>query len=289
MMKSMTGFGFDEIQDEKCHISLDLKSYNNRYLDIITNIPSILNPLEPKIREWLSARINRGRVEINIRYRELEENLSVILDENVVTEYSGVLRQMMQTAGIDDELRLSHLLSMDGIIKTDKKRDLTYIWEKILPMLVKAFDDYDNNRIKEGNNTETDINNQIDVLKENLDFVKTKVPEIEQQIKDTLNEKFRDITGDEIEETRLLAETAMYLVKYDINEEIIRMRSHLERFREISTDEESAGKKLDFLCQELNREINTIGSKSPVVEVHQSVVMMKDALEKIREQLRNVE
>jgi uncharacterized protein (TIGR00255 family) len=288
-MKSMTGFGFSEVQDEKSHISLDLKSYNNRYLDIITNIPSILNPLEPKLREWLSERINRGRVEIHIRYRELEENLKVILDKNVVSEYTDVLNQMMEMAGIDDELRLSHLLSMDGIIKTDKKRDLSYIWEKILPMLESAYDDYDENRMKEGKNTENDIRSQVKVLKENLAFVEARAPEVESQVKKTLSEKFRDITGDEIEETRLLAETAMYLVKYDINEEIIRMRSHLDRFLEISTGEESAGKKLDFLCQELNREINTIGSKSPVVEVHQSVVLMKDALEKIREQLRNVE
>ncbi|MBI9097795.1 MAG: YicC family protein [Spirochaetaceae bacterium] len=288
-MKSMTGFGFCEQQDEKSHIALDLKSYNNRYLDIITNIPSILNPLEPKLREWLSERIFRGRVEIHIRYRELEENMKVILDKNVVREYSGVLKQMMDIAGIEDELCLSHLLSMDGIIKTDKKRDLTYIWEKILPMLEQAYGDYNENRIKEGRNTQKDIISQIDVLKENLEFIRARAPEVEIKVKETLREKFRDIAGDEIEETRLLAETAMYLVKYDINEEIIRMNSHLERFLEISGDEDSAGKKLDFLCQELNREINTIGSKTPVVEVHQSVVLMKDALEKIREQLRNVE
>ncbi len=288
-MKSMTGFGFCEVQDEKSHISLDLKSYNNRYLDIITNIPSILNPLEPKLREWLSERINRGRVEIHIRYRELEENMKVILDKNVVREYTDVLGQIMETAGIEEELKLSHLLSMDGIIKTDKKRDLTYIWDRILPMLEKAYSDYDENRKKEGKNTEMDISSQVEVLTNNLSFVETNAPEVEAQVKQTLSEKFRDIAGDEIEESRLLTETAMYLVKYDINEEIIRMRSHLERFLEISTSEESAGKKLDFLCQELNREINTIGSKSPVVEVHQSVVQMKDALEKIREQLRNVE
>ncbi len=288
-MKSMTGFGFCELQDDKIHISLDLKSYNNRYLDIITNFPSALNPLEPKIREWLSSRINRGRVEIHIRFRELEENLSVILDKNVVREYSDVLRQLMETAKIKEELTLSHLLKMEGIIKTDKKRDLTYIWEKILPLLEKAFSDYDINRVKEGANTKIDIKNNLSVLQSNLKLVEARAPEVEKQVKKTLSEKFRDITGDEIEETRLLAETAMYLVKYDINEEIIRMRSHLERFLEIMTDEEAAGKKLDFLCQELNREINTIGSKSPVVEVHQSVVVMKDALEKIREQLRNVE
>ena len=288
-MKSMTGFGFNEIQDEKIHISLDLKSYNNRYLDIITNIPSILNPLEPKIREWLSARINRGRVEIHIRYRELEENLSVILDKNVVNDYSHVLKQMIEISGVKEELTLSHLLSIDGIIKTDRKRDLTFIWDRIQPMLEKAFSDYDNNRKKEGENTEKDIKNQLQVLRDNLQSIEDQVPEVEKQIKETLSLKFQDITGDQIEETRLLAETAMYLVKYDINEEIIRMKSHLERFTEISGEEESAGKKLDFLCQELNREINTIGSKSPVVEVHQSVVLMKDALEKIREQLRNVE
>ncbi|MBN2659533.1 MAG: YicC family protein [Spirochaetales bacterium] len=288
-MKSMTGFGFSEIQDEKSHISLDLKSYNNRYLDIITNIPSILNPLEPTIREWLSARIGRGRVEVHIRYRELEEDMKVILDENVVREYASVLNQMAAIAGINEKPGLSHLLGMDGIIKTDRKRDLSTIWEKLEPMMEKAFIDFEANRLREGDNTEKDIADQIGVLKENLAFVESRAPEVDRQIRETLSGKFREITGDELEETRLLAETAMYLVKYDINEEIIRMRSHLDRFAEIMREEEGAGKKLDFLCQELNREINTIGSKSPVVEVHQSVVLMKDALEKIREQLRNVE
>lgn len=288
-MKSMTGFGFSEIQDEKYHISLDLKSYNNRYLDIITNIPTVLNPLEPSLREWLSARINRGRVEVHIRYRELEEDLEVLLDENVVREYTAVLERLAKAAGIEGKPELSHLLSMEGIIKTDKKRDLSSVWARIEPMLEKAYTDFDANRAREGMNTEKDIIEQISLLKEQLSFVETKAPEVERLIRETLSGKFREITGDEIEETRLLAETAMYLVKYDINEEIIRMRSHLERFSEIMSDETSAGKKLDFLCQELNREINTIGSKSPVVEVHQSVVVMKDALEKIREQLRNVE
>jgi len=288
-MKSMTGFGFSEIQDEKCHISLDLKSYNNRYLDIITNIPSILNPLEPSIREWLSSRIGRGRVEVHIRYRELEEDTKVILDENVVKEYTSVLNQIASLSGMEEKPGLSHLLGMEGIIKTDKKRDLSTIWNKLEPMLEKAFEDYEANRIREGRHTEKDISDQIGVLKENLAFVESRAPEVDRQIRETLSGKFREITGDEIEETRLLAETAMYLVKYDINEEIIRMRSHLARFTEIMEEESVAGKKLDFLCQEINREINTIGSKSPVVEVHQSVVLMKDALEKVREQLRNVE
>jgi len=288
-MKSMTGFGFSEIQDEKCHISLDLKSYNNRYLDIITNIPSILNPLEPSIREWLSSRIGRGRVEVHIRYRELEEDVKVILDENVVKEYTSVLNQIASLSGMEEKPGLSHLLGMEGIIKTDKKRDLSTIWNKLEPMLEKAFEDYEANRIREGRHTEKDISDQIGVLKENLAFVESRAPEVDRQIRETLSGKFREITGDEIEETRLLAETAMYLVKYDINEEIIRMRSHLARFTEIMEEESVAGKKLDFLCQEINREINTIGSKSPVVEVHQSVVLMKDALEKVREQLRNVE
>jgi len=288
-MKSMTGFGFSEIQDEKCHISLDLKSYNNRYLDIITNIPSILNPLEPSIREWLSSRIGRGRVEVHIRYRELEEDMKVILDENVVKEYTSVLNQIASLSGMEEKPGLSHLLGMEGIIKTDKKRDLSTIWNKLEPMLEKAFEDYEANRIREGRHTEKDISDQIGVLKENLAFVESRAPEVDRQIRETLSGKFREITGDEIEETRLLAETAMYLVKYDINEEIIRMRSHLARFTEIMEEESVAGKKLDFLCQEINREINTIGSKSPVVEVHQSVVLMKDALEKVREQLRNVE
>ena len=288
-MKSMTGFGFSEVQNGKIHISLDLKSYNHRYLDTIINIPASLNPLEPKIRQWISHRIKRGRVEIHIRYRELEEAMTVSIDKKLAEQYGNILRQMMAITGINGELTLSHLLSIDGIIKTDKKNDLSSLWEQILPMLEKAYVDYDNNRTKEGLNTVNDINNQVDVIKENIQMVEIKIPEMEKKVCEKLRSKFCTIVGDEIEETRLLAETAAYLVKYDINEEIVRMKSHLDRFEQICLEEEASGKKLDFLCQELSREINTIGSKSTVLEVNQSVVVMKDALEKIREQLRNVE
>ena len=173
-MKSMTGFGFSEIQDERTHISLDLKSYNNRYLDIITNIPTVLNPLEPELREWLSTRISRGRVEVHIRYRELEENLKVILDENVVNEYTAVLNQIASLAGIDEKPGLSHLLAMEGIIKTDRKRDISTIRDKIFPMLEKAFIDFDTNRDREGANTEKTFWTKLPFLKRVWPWLKGK-------------------------------------------------------------------------------------------------------------------
>ena len=288
-MKSMTGFGCSEYQDDKIHISLDLKSYNNRYLDITVSMPPFLNSLEPKIRSIVSSRINRGRVEVYIKIRELKEEVTIHLDKSVVQSYMTVLEALAEAAGLDSKPTLSHLLKMEGILKTDKQRDLDFYWEHVEKRLLDAFNEFEESRLREGEQTSADIEEVLLTIEKNVGKLEQYAPELGKRIMDTLKERFQQLLGDEFDESRILAETAVMLVKYDINEEIIRMKSHLQNFHQIAEEGAPLGKKLDFLCQELNREINTVGSKSTILEVNQSVIDVKDAIEKIREQLRNVE
>lgn len=288
-MKSMTGYGYAEYQDEKIHITLELKSYNNRYLDIIINQPSFLNPLEPKLRKYISGRAERGRVELYLRVRELEEDLVLHLDRKAAASYAGTLRELAQEAGLDGSIELSHLLAFDGILKTEKKRDIDNYSEKIMPLLGKCFSQWDESRIIEGRATEEDISRSMAIIYDALEMFTGKAVEMEVNIKTNIRDKFMDVLGDQVDEQRVLAETAVLLVKYSINEEIVRLRGHLDSFTAAMSGGDAVGKKLDFICQEINREVNTIGSKSFMLEVNQKVIEVKDSLENIREQLRNVE
>ncbi len=288
-MISMTGYGYKEYQDDKVHFSLEMKSCNNRYLDISMNLPSALSPLEGALREILGSRLRRGRVDVFLRMREGEEDLILHIDEKAVLVYARALEKIRTLAGVKSPLSLGDLLSMEGLVKIEKKRDLEIFLELLKPLFREVLEQLCTSRVKEGASTEKDIMEHIALLKEYLDEVKGFAPKVEEQITRTLKNKFREVLGDALAEDRILAEVAVQIVRFDINEEIKRLDCHLDSFKAIAAADEGMGKKLDFLCQEMGREINTIGSKGTMVEISRLVVKMKDALEKIREQLRNVE
>ena len=288
-MKSMTGYGYAECQNEKLHISLEIKSYNNRYLDIIINLPPFLNQLEQELRKAVSENAERGRVEIYLRVRELEEDIEVNLDRAAVSAYAETLREMAEAAGVKSEIELGHLLAVDGLMKVEKKRDIDAYRSLVMPLFEDCRSRWEQSRIKEGLSAEKDISRHISMIKEAVCLFELKADEMEDNIKNNIRTKFRDVLGDELDEQRILAETAVLLVKYSINEEIVRLNGHLDTFLDEISSGEAVGKKLDFICQEINREINTIGSKSFIMEINQKVVEVKDKLENVREQLRNVE
>ncbi len=288
-MRSMTGYGTSEYSSEKIRITVDLKAYNNKYLDNSINMPGWLSPLEGKIREVVKSKgIFRGRVELNIRVKELQEDVLMIIDNSMVKEVVTGLKGVMAESGIDSQITLSDIMAFDGVVKTEKKRDLSEIWIILEKELINVLDQFIIEKDKEGLCLKDDIFNSLDVISREVDVAESYIPRIEEKIKNNFSEKFREVLGDNIDENRILSELGVLLVKYDINEEIVRLRSHVDNFKSSST-EIPCGKKLDFICQEMNREINTIGSKSPIIEISQMVVNMKNHLEKIREQARNVE
>ena len=288
-MKSMTGYGYLEEQNDKFNLSIEIKSYNNKYCDIVVNVPSYLSPLERKIREYLGPKLVRGRIELFLRYKELEENLSVELDKNAAKKYYDIFSELIDILGIDTKITLDHLLSVEGIVKIQKEQDIDRTWNNISPFFDKVFASYEETKNKEGEITRQDIMKCLDLIQKSTEAISKRAKELEQKIFDQLKEKFTLIVGEDFDQGRLLNETAVTIVKYSINEELIRLKAHLQSFRDYANSGAPVGKKLDFICQEINREINTIGSKSVILEINQAVIESKDALEKIREQLRNVE
>ena len=288
-MKSMTGYGYSEFQNEKIDIVVELKSYNNRYLELNINLPPFISSLEPAMRSFITEKIERGKVDLSIRVREIEEDSTVTIDRGVALAGIAALNQLSKLAGINEAVNLSHLLRMDGIIKKTRNRDTDYFLEILNPVLDEAYRQFNESRTAEARRTEEDILRQISAIKKTVEIAEQFAGAMEDDIKRNLKERFEQLLGDRVDETRIYSETALMLVKFSINEEIVRLKSHVEGFvKEIESGSSQMGRKLDFICQEMNREINTIGSKSFKIEVNQAVIDARDALEKIREQVRNI-
>jgi uncharacterized protein (TIGR00255 family) len=285
----MTGYAFREIQKEELSLSVEIRGYNSRFLEMYVNVPSMLSGLEPWIRTCLGERIGRGKVEITFRLRDYGGNINVSVNIEAARAYQKAIDDLAEALGSGEKAGLSLILGMEGILESDKKRDDDHFRKIIEPVLQEALDDFEAERVREGRHTEEDILKYLSEMETSLHAVVSIAPALENSIKENLRSRFTELLGDKIDENRILAETAVLLMKYTISEEISRLSSHLEEFRAETARDQSPGKKLDFLCQEINREINTIGSKTPQLEVSREVLRMKNALENIREQLRNVE
>ena len=288
-MISMTGFGHGEHRDSRVQMVLEVRSYNNRYLELSINLPYSIKQLEPRVREYLSSRIQRGKVEFYLSLTELEDSSDVVVDHARVRTYTAALEELRRLAGIRERPTLAHLIGLDGVLKTVSRKDPEALWALVTPLLEKVFAEFNSSRAVEGRKTEQDIRRCADDIRDRMVVIESKVPEIETRIKTGLRERFRELLGDGVDESRILAETAVQLMRGDINEEIQRTTAHLESLHGALGSSGPQGKRLDFVCQEIGREINTIGSKSMLIEIDQAVIAVKDSLEKIREQLRNVE
>ena len=295
-MKSMTGYAYRESSSGSTTVSVEIKGHNSRFLDLSVYLPPWLSPLEMQVREYIGKRFSRGKVEVSIRVKEKDAPVTVVVNENAAVEYEKAIRGLADTLGLREEPSLTMILSLEGVLETEVKRDAEKYRALIEPVLAAASDQFATEREREGRNTCEDILAHLGILDEAVRTVSAYAPEVETSIKENLRSRFAELLGEKIDESRILSETAVLLMKYTISEELVRLSSHLAEFRIVAErasggEGEAAGqgRKLDFLCQEINREVNTIGSKTPMLEVSRAVVKMKDALENIREQLRNVE
>lgn len=288
-MMSMTGYGFAERQDQRYSIAVEVKSYNNRYLDINCTLPGPLSPIEVQVRDKVSSACRRGRTEVYIRFRDAEDGITVTVDPHTARAYVQAMQELKDLTGSDEAIRLDHLLPRDGVLRSERSVDTDAAWSLIEPVLDEALETFVASRRSEGEKLALDIETQLSQIDRFVDEVESHAGEIEESIRRNLQQRFREVLGDEVNENRVLSEVAVQLTRFSINEELVRLRTHLVSFRDTCRSDVPIGKKLDFLCQELNREINTTGSKSIIVEINQKVVEAKDALENIREQLRNVE
>ena len=292
-MKSMTGFAYTERQLDGVSVSVEIKSYNSRFLDLSINLSQQLAPLEPRIRGIIAERCRRGKVEVSVREKKDDARFSVSVNGEAVRAYRAAVervKSLLPPAYAERDLPLEAFFQLEGVVEVEKEgEDEDSAWANIKDVFFETLEKFEREREREGLHTKENVLSHIVVLERSRDTVVSFLPQIEQAIKDNIKARFVELAADNIDENRVLAETALLLMKYTIAEEVSRLSSHLSAFRAEINGGGGVGKKLDFICQEMNREINTVGSKTPLVEVSRIVVDMKDAVENIREQLRNVE
>ena len=288
-MTSMTGYSYVETSTETSTVSVEIKSVNSRFLDLTINLPPYLNQLESSFRAIISEKVVRGKIDVYIRVKENESDIEIAADTNAAKAYLDAIKKIADATGYSSDIPLSLIISQPGVLNTNKNYDVEKYNQMISPVLKEALDKFCADRKREGENLKKDLLSKLSKLEECAAFFKEWQPKMETNFKEQITAKFKELLADQVDENRIMTETAAMLVKYTINEEIVRLHSHLAAMKTEIENNPAPGKKLDFLCQEANREINTIGSKNQFAEVGAMVISSKDSLENIREQAKNVE
>ena len=288
-MISMTGYAYEEKSTEEATVSVEIKSVNSRFLDLAINLPPYLNPLESFFRGKITEKVLRGKVDVYIRVRENESDSEVIPDTNAAVAYMNAIKKIAEATGFADDVSLGLIISQPGVLNVNRKYDVEKYKAMIEPVFEAALTRFMDDRKREGENMKADLEKKLEKLSECAKFFTEWQPKMEQYFKEQITTKFRELLEDKADENRIMTETAAMLVKYTINEEIVRLNSHIAAMRDELAKNPAPGKRLDFICQEMNREINTIGSKNQFAEVGAMVITAKDSLENIREHSKNVE
>lgn len=293
-MKSMTGFGRKDYRDEALEISIEIKTINHRFRDFFLKLPRSLNPIEENIRKAISEKIARGRIEVFIKYNELDaQNKRIVFNRDLAKAYINVLNEIKTLDSmIDDDLSPGLIAKFPDVVSLeDEGVDYDAVWRKMAPVLEEALEQVDTSRSREGEALKKDVAARCAVIEEAVSTIEAKSPEMLKKYQEELRAKVEAYTDSmEVDEKRVLTEVAIMADKLDISEELTRLKSHTARLEEILGEEdEPVGRKLDFLVQELNREINTIGSKANDIGIANLVVDVKSEIEKIREQIQNIE
>lgn len=287
-MISMTGYGYCEINYENAVISVEIKSVNSRFLDLSVNLPPYLNAIESFFRNLIIKNISRGKVDVFIRVKELESDAQIVADTKIAQSYSEAIKQVAKAIGYDENnIPLSLILSQTGVLNTNKNYDVQDYQKKIEPVFQNALEIFLSDAKREGENLKADLKQKLAKLEECADFFEKWQPKMEEIFKQQIVSRFNELLGEQVDQNRIMTEVAAMLVKYTINEEIVRLKSHIKAMKQ-EMENPFPGKKLDFICQEMNREINTIGSKNQFAEVGAMVICAKDSLENIREQSKNI-
>ena len=285
----MTGYAYTEKTTDKAQISVEIKSVNSRFLDLSINLPPFLNPLESYFRSLISENVIRGKVDVYIKVKELQSSQTVSADTVAAKSYLEAVSEVSKTLGYENEKPpLEFILSQPGVLNITSSYDVELYKELIEPVFKESLDKFVSDTKREGDNLFEDLMQKLSKLDECANVFAKWQPEMENHFKEIVTAKFKEIVGDSADENRIMTEVAAMVVKYTINEEIVRLKSHLKAMRDEMQNNPYPGKKLDFLCQEINREINTIGSKNQSSEVGAVVITAKDSIENIREQAKNV-
>lgn len=292
MLRSMTGYGYYEYQSEDIRMSVELKSVNHRYCDVFIRLPRQLSCFEENLRSLITNRISRGKLDVFINWENIGEgDKEVILDSNLARAYYESMSKLAEELGLREDISSSTLARFPEILRIEKKEGDSDETLAILQDAVnKAIDMLVQMRETEGEKLYKSLVEISRTAEEYIKKLADRAPFVTSEYKEKLSARIKELLDNNIvDESRLAMEVALFADKCSINEELTRLESHIEQFRDIMKMEGPVGKKLDFLVQEMNREVNTIGSKANDLKITKNVVELKSEIEKIREQIQNIE
>ncbi|MCI6121422.1 YicC/YloC family endoribonuclease [Blautia obeum] len=293
MIKSMTGFGRCEVSDGERKFTVEMKGVNHRYLDANIRMPKKLNFFESAIRNLLKKSVQRGKVDIFITYEDLSESqVSLKYNEKLAEEYLTYFKKMEESFSLENDIRVSTLSRYPEVLTMEEQlMDEEELWNGLKKALDGAIKQFVETRALEGENLKTDIINKLDGMLKLVDVIEERSPQIVAEYREKLETKVRELLEDtQIEEGRIAAEVVIFADKICTDEEVVRLRSHILHMKETLQSEESGiGRKLDFIAQEMNREANTILSKANDLEISNIGIDLKTEIEKVREQIQNIE
>ena len=292
MIKSMTGFGRCEVLKDSRKFTVELKSVNHRYLDVNIRMPKKLNFFETSIRTLLKSYADRGKVDIFITYEDLSQSqVSVKYNAALAAEYLKYLNQMAEEFSLDNDVRVSTLSRYPEVFTMEEcSEDEDELWNGLKEALEGAFSQFVEMRTKEGERLKEDILLKLDLLSEQIRFIEERSPQIIAEYRTKLEEKMRELLEDtQIDDNRIAAEVILFADKICTDEEVVRLKSHIQHMKETLEESNGIGRKLDFIAQEMNREANTILSKANDLDISHRAISLKTEIEKIREQIQNIE
>ncbi len=292
MIKSMTGFGRCEIEEQDRKFTVEMKSVNHRYLDVNIKMPKKLSFFESSIRNELKNYIQRGKIDMFITYEDFSEsNVCIKYNKDIAAEYLRYLRSMAEDFGLDDDIRVSTLSRYPEVFSMEEQTvDEEEIWNGLVKAIRGAAEAFVETRVVEGQNLADDLIAKLDGMLNHVSFIEERSPQIIEEYRNKLHERVSELVADtSIDENRLLTEVTIYADKVCVDEELVRLRSHIETMKQTLIDGGSIGRKLDFIAQEMNREANTILSKTSDLTISNRGIELKTEIEKVREQIQNIE
>ena len=292
MIKSMTGFGRCENATEKCKFTVELKSVNHRYLDVNLKMPKKLNFFESSIRNLLKEYIERGKVDVFITYEDYSENnFALKYNATLAGEYLKYLNDMAEQFQLENDIRVSTLSRYpEVLIMEEQSLDEKELWSVLEQALRSACEQFVESRVREGEHLKNDLCEKLNNMLGYVDFIEERSPIIMKDYRTRLEDKIRELLGDrQIDENRIVMEVTIFADKICVDEETVRLRSHIQATKDTLEKGGSCGRKLDFIAQEMNREANTILSKANDLTISNRGIELKTEIEKVREQIQNIE
>ena len=291
MARSMTGFGRALVSKESKDILVEIRSVNHRYYEFNAKTPRAYSYIEPKLKEFLNGKIARGKVEVSVSVYHTEgADVNVKVNKSVAKSYIDAMKEASEDFSLDDNFKMTDLMRIpDVFVVTKEIEDENEVWEEIKEVAIVALDNFIAMRKTEGETIKNNILGKLDGIEKTVCEIEKREPEITNEYRQRLYEKIKEVLGQtEIDESRILTEAAIFADKIAVDEEMVRLHSHIAQFKEKLNSDKPVGRELDFLMQEMNREANTTGSKISDIEVTNLVVSIKSELEKVREQIQNI-